>query len=517
MILATHTSRVSSFLPTIATASRTANRAAHRSIYQKTVFNSVEGAQTAKLHDEAKEPQEEPVPSEPMPPRLMRKGTDLEATSGTLNQIAASLDLYSSHLTSRKFPTTSLQRIQTLNTSRKSLQGSRDENLGAAKKLSGEIGKIMKSGGDASAVEEIKAKVEAAKGTAEKFSSELGEVEAELSELISALPNLLDDSVPTGPDESQNEVISSWGSPSSLPAKLNWSPTFTPKWHDDVALSLSGWLSPSAVKMSGSRFASLSSSCASLERALSNFFLDELSKSGYTEVSVPSIVGSPALTNTGQLPKFEEDLFKIHDFECNGDAAYLIPTAEVPITNLHSSETFKSEDLPKRYAGLTDCYRKEAGSYGRDSRGLIRLHQFKKVEMVTICHPDSGEDEHQKMVNTAEGLLQKLEIPYRKVLLCSGDTGFSAQKCYDLEAYLPSTDSYREISSISSTGDFQSQRAGIKFKEGKKKGFCYTLNGSGLAVGRALVAVLENYQMEDGRVKVPEVLKGYMGGKEYLE
>jgi len=276
IILATMISSCRPFLPSFShSILRTSVRSATTS-----VDNAVEGEASA------------------MPERLMRQGTDLEFTSGSLNQIAASLDLYTSHLVSRNSSPSSLEKISDLNTSRKSLQTSRDENLGIAKKLSGEIGKIMKSGGDEAKVKEIKAKVEEAKQTAEKYSTELNEIETSLKNLISALPNLLDDSVPTGPDESSNELISSWGDVSTLPKKLNWPENFKPRWHDDVAKGLNGWLSPEAVKMSGTRFSSLSSSVALLERALSNFFLDTLTDSGYTEVSVPAIVSASSLENT---------------------------------------------------------------------------------------------------------------------------------------------------------------------------------------------------------------------------
>merc|ERR1712232_1031436 len=285
--------------------------------------------------------------------------------------------------------------------------------------------------------------------------------------MLSGIPSLLDDVVPDGDDDSQNEEVSKWGDVGALPKKLEWGDDFEPKWHDDVALGLDGYESDAAVKMSGARFVALSGPIAKLERAIAMFLIDlHSNKHGYTEVNVPYIVGRSALEGTSQLPKFEEDLFKIvpESHTCNGEDAFLIPTAEVPLTNMHSNQILEEADLPLSYCALTPCFRAEAGSYGRDTRGLIRTHQFYKVELVKITTPESSDDEHHKLTRHAEECLEELRIPYRKMRLCSGDTGFSAQHCYDLEAWLPSTKDYREISSCSNTGDFQARRMALRYR-----------------------------------------------------
>ena len=294
-----------------------------------------------------------------------------------------------------------------------------------------------------------------------------------------------------------------------------------------------------AVQMSGARFVALSGVVAQLERAIGMFFMDmHTQKAGYTEVAVPLVVSRSTLEGTSQLPKFEEDLFAIttQSHTCNGEDAFLIPTAEVPVTNLHRGAVLEEADLPLKYVAWTPCFRAEAGSYGRDTKGLIRTHQFYKVELVKICTPETSAAEHEALTADAEACLQALELPYRKVRLCAGDIGFAARHCYDLEVWLPGAAEYREISSCSNCGDFQARRMGLRYRPkavetsdksegaGKKKKakkpkpvLCHTMNGSGLAVGRTLVAVLENYQRPDGSVVVPKVLQPYMGGKEVLE
>jgi seryl-tRNA synthetase len=333
-------------------------------------------------------------------------------------------------------------------------------------------------------------------------------------------------------------VVSEWGDIEALPKKLEWTDDFEPKWHDDVAAGLNGYQAEAAVKMSGARFVSLSGSIARLERALAMFFIDlHTTQHGYTEVSVPFVVGRSALEGTSQLPKFQEDLFAIspESHTCNGEDAFLIPTAEVPLTNMHADSILEEADLPISYVAWTPCFRAEAGSYGRDTKGLIRTHQFHKVELVKITTPDTSDEQHELLTTHAEACLQALELPYRKVRLCSGDIGFAAQHCYDLEVWLPGAKEFREISSCSNTGDFQARRMALRYRpeatedsgddsNSKKKKqkkpkpeLCHTINGSGLAVGRALVAVLENYQRPDGSVVVPEVLRPYMGGLEVLK
>jgi seryl-tRNA synthetase len=290
---------------------------------------------------------------------------------------------------------------------------------------------------------------------------------------------------------------------------------------------LGGYETEAAVKMSGARFVALSGAVAQMERALAMFFIDHhVTVGGYTELSVPFVVSRTALEGTSQLPKFQEDLFAIkpESHTCNGEDAFLIPTAEVPVTNLHRDSVLEEDDLPLSYVSWTPCFRAEAGSYGRDTKGLIRTHQFQKVELVKITTAKTSNEQHEMLTKHAESCLQLLELPYRKVRLCAGDIGFAARHCYDLEVWLPGAREYREISSCSNTGDFQARRMALRYRpkstDSKKKlkpQFCHTINGSGLAVGRTLVAVLENYQLPDGSVIVPEVLRPYMGGKEIIK
>lgn len=400
---------------------------------------------------------------------------------------------------------------------------------------------------DEAEVEEAKKKSSEAAEEAKVIEGKLDELQNEVDALLAGIPNLLDDETPDGGDEADNEEVEMWGDQQALPTKLGWpaDDSFDPLWHDDVASALDGWKSENAVAISGARFVALSGHVARLERAISSFFLDmHVTENGYTEVSVPLVVGRSALEGTSQLPKFEEDLFKI-DTEshlCNGEDAFLIPTAEVPLTNMHRDSILEEKDLPISYVALTPCFRAEAGSYGRDTRGLIRTHQFSKVELVKITTGESSKEEHETLTRHAQKCLEALELPYRKVRLCSGDIGFAARHCYDLEVWLPGSKEFREISSCSNTGDFQARRMNLRYrpeakevdgdasaeknqnKGGKKKKakkpkpvFCHTINGSGLAVGRTLVAVLENYQMPDGSVVVPEVLRPYLGGLEILK
>ncbi|GMI41701.1 hypothetical protein TrCOL_g4532 [Triparma columacea] len=458
----------------------------------------------------------------------MREGTELEDTCGYSNPatIAKNLDLITSHCVARSSSSSlldSLSSISTLASSRVSLIQERDNFLSLRKKLSAEVGKAMKVG-EKDRGDTLKAEAASAGESADEASKKLEEVDDIINGLTPTIPNLLNDQVPPGKSEDDNVVVSTWGDVEALPKELGWGPSFTPLWHDDVALSLNGWESTRAVRMSGSRFVALSGAVAQLERALGQFFLDLALARGYTEVSVPTVVSRSALEGTGQLPKFEEDLFKVdgNTHKCNGEDAFLIPTAEVPLTNMLAGEILEEKELPVKYVALTNCYRAEAGSYGRDTRGLVRTHQFGKVELVKVTSPSQSAAEHLELVEDAEECLKQLNLPYRKVLLCAGDIGFGAEVCYDLEVWLPGQGEWREISSCSNTGDFQSRRMGLRYRgkqEGKKKAkprLCHTMNGSGLAVGRALVAVLENYQCEDGTVRVPEVLRRYMGGKEVL-
>ncbi|MBA1433452.1 MAG: serine--tRNA ligase [Epsilonproteobacteria bacterium] len=319
----------------------------------------------------------------------------------------------------------------------------------------------------------------------------------ELEAIAMAIPNMPDDSVPDGEDEEDNIELKKVLEPRKF--------DFTPKEHWELA-EQNGWIDfERGVKLAGSRFSVAYDMGAKLERALINFMLNYNNKKGYTEVSVPHLVNRKALEGTGQLPKFEDDLYKIE-----GQDLYLIPTAEVPLTNLFQDEILPADKLPIKMTGYTSCYRKEAGAAGRDTRGIIRQHQFHKVELVCITKPEESEAIFDDMVNTASEILTALELPHRLVNLCTGDLGFGAAHTTDIEVWLPGQNTYREISSISNTRDFQARRAKIRYKNGKKNELVHTLNGSSLAVGRTMVAIMENYQNEDGTINIPEVLKPYI-------
>jgi seryl-tRNA synthetase len=366
-------------------------------------------------------------------------------------------------------------------------------------RLSGEIGKLKKSGGDATALmregEEVSEAIRHAEGP-------LADIEARFERFMLTLPNLPHASVKVGKNETENKEVRRWGEPPQF--------DFTPKNHWDIGEELGILDFTRAAKIAGARFTVYSGAGARLERALINFMLDlHTTENGYTEMLPPALANRNALIGTGQLPKFEEDLFHL----APGDY-FLIPTAEVPLTNLHRDEMIEREQLPIKYVAYTPCFRSEAGSYGKDVRGLIRQHQFNKVEMVKFAEPETSYDELEGMVRNAEEVLKRLKIPYRVVELCTGDIGFGAAKTYDLEVWLPGQNAYREISSCSNCEDFQARRANIRYRKEKKgkPSFVHTLNGSGLAVGRTLVAVLENYQQKDGSVIIPEALRPYMGG-----
>ncbi|EIJ33236.1 serine--tRNA ligase [Thiothrix nivea] len=336
---------------------------------------------------------------------------------------------------------------------------------------------------------------------------ELANLQAELDAIVMGIPNLLDASVPDGADENANVEIRRWGEPAQL--------DFEPKDHVDLGLP-NGWMDFDAgAKLTGSRFVVMRGAMARMHRALIQFMLDtHTGEHGYTEVYTPYMVNADSLRGTGQLPKFEEDLFKLS----NEQGYYLIPTAEVPVTNLARDTIIDAADLPVKYACHTPCFRSEAGSYGKDTRGLIRQHQFEKVEMVKLVRPEDSWAELESLTANAEAILQKLGLPYRVIVLCAGDTGFSSAKTYDIEVWLPGQQKYREISSCSNFVDFQARRMMARYRnpETGKPELLHTLNGSGLAVGRTLVAVLENYQEADGRIRIPEALRGYMGNAEYL-
>lgn len=392
-------------------------------------------------------------------------------------------------------------RLRTAITKRmeaEAVRNSASKAIGAAKaqKNEAEAARLMTEVAEAKTVMEESSQIEAVAQT-------------ELDAIIQALPNLPDLSVPVGDDETGNVVVKHWGTPPQFP--------FVPKDHVAIGEALGGMDFEGAARISGSRFVVLSGQMARLERALGQFMLDQhTEKNGYQETNAPVLVRDHALFGTGQLPKFEEDLFK------TTDGRYLIPTSEVSLTNLVREQIIDDERLPIRMTALSPCFRSEAGSAGRDTRGMIRQHQFWKVELVSITTPETSEAEHERMTASAEGILEALKLPYRRMLLCTGDMGFSAQRTYDLEVWLPGqndgTGAYREISSCSNCGDFQARRmeSRTRAKGEKATRFVHTLNGSGLAVGRTLVAVLENYQQEDGTIRVPDVLVPYMGGLTHL-
>ncbi|WP_374414759.1 serine--tRNA ligase [Novosphingobium colocasiae] len=365
------------------------------------------------------------------------------------------------------------------------------------------IGKAM-SLGDSATADALKAEVAQLKDTLPALEAQEKDLTTRLQDELARLPQIPVAEVPDGEDESQNVEVSRWGTPRAF--------AFTPKEHADIGPAL-GLDFETGALLSGARFTFLKGQMARLHRALAQFMLDTQSgQNGYVECAVPLMVKDEAMFGTGQLPKFADDLFR------TTDGRWLIPTAEVSLTNAVQGQIVDASALPLRMTALTPCFRSEAGAAGRDTRGFIRQHQFEKVELVCIARPEDSEAEHEKMMRAAEGILEALELPYRKVLLCSGDMGFTARKTFDLEVWLPGQQAYREISSISNCGDFQARRMNARYRpEGSKKTeFVHTLNGSGLAVGRTLVAVLENYQQEDGSVIVPEALKPWMGGMERL-
>lgn len=368
------------------------------------------------------------------------------------------------------------------------------------------MGKLMAEARAAgSDIEPLKQRGEALKAVAVAAEQALDSVQAELDALLAEIPNTPDESVPEGASEDDNQELRRWGSPRQF--------EFGAADHVDLGEALGGLDFDRGVKIAGSRFAVMRGQVARLHRALIQFMLDQHTLyNGYTELNVPYIVNRESLLGTGQLPKFEADLFKLQDER----EFYLIPTAEVPVTNLFRDEIVA--ELPQKFVCHSPCFRSEAGSYGRDTRGMIRQHQFEKVEMVQFVHPAQAASALEELTRHAEALLEQLELPYRTMLLCGGDTGFSAAKTYDLEVWLPSQQAYREISSCSHFGDFQARRLGARYRDESsgKPAYLHTINGSGLAVGRTLVAVLENYQQADGSVAIPTVLQPYMGGATQL-
>lgn len=381
------------------------------------------------------------------------------------------------------------QQAQELQTER----NSRSKNIGKAKAAGEDITPLLKE------IEDLGDRHKAAE-------ARLAEVLEKLNDIALGIPNLPQDDVPAGEDESENEEVSRWGEPRQF--------DFEPKDHVDLGAALNGMDFEAAAKISAARFVTLSGPLARLQRALTQFMLDMHSEQhGYTETYVPYLVNADSLQGTGQLPKFEEDLFKVDDGQF-----YLIPTAEVPVTNIVRDHISESAELPLKFVAHTPCFRSEAGSHGRDVRGLIRQHQFEKVELVQIVKPQDSNAAHEALTAHAEKILQLLELPYRKVKLCTGDLGFSSTKTYDLEVWLPSQETYREISSCSNFGDFQARRLRARWRnpETGKPELVHTLNGSGLAVGRTLLAVMENHQQADGTIAIPEALRPYLGGQDLI-
>jgi seryl-tRNA synthetase len=419
-----------------------------------------------------------------------------------LNYVRDNLETVREALRSRNAATELLDRFAELDADRRRIIGEADKVNQTRNTVSKEIGSLMQSGKHAEA-EARKSEVAGLKERQTDLENQRDAADAAIREILINLPNMPAVDVPVGPDETANHEVRRWGNPKEF--------KFEPKDHVDLGEALGILDLERATKIAGSRFAILNGAGARLERALVNLMLEtHTAEHGYTETLPPFLVNRTALFGTNQLPKFEDDLFHIRDER----EFALIPTAEVPVTNYYSGEILDAADLPKYFTAYTPCFRSEAGSYGRDTRGLIRQHQFEKVELVKICLPEYSADEHEKLTADAERILQMLGLPYRTVILSTGDMGFGAQKTYDIEVWLPSQKTYREISSCSNCGDFQARRMNTRFRRagGAKPEYVHTLNGSGLAIGRTWIAILENYQQEDGTVDIPEVLHPYMGG-----
>jgi seryl-tRNA synthetase len=421
---------------------------------------------------------------------------DIQLLRKDINSVAA-------RLASRKFQL-DVDTFNALEAERKQIQTRTEELQGKRNTLSKQVGILKGKGEDASAV---MAEVTGIGDELKSSATRLDAIQAKLSEFILAVPNLPHESVPLGNDETANVEVRKVGTSRTFDFEI--------KDHVDVGAGL-GLDFDTATKLTGSRFAVMKGGIARLHRALAQFMLDtHTTEHGYTECYTPYIVNADSLRGTGQLPKFEADLFAVKKGgqEGEGEALYLIPTSEVPLTNMVRDDILAADALPLRLTAHTPCFRSEAGSYGRDTRGMIRQHQFDKVEMVQVVHPEKSYDALEEMVGHAENILKKLGLPYRVIILCTGDMGFGAAKTYDLEVWLPAQNTYREISSVSNCEAFQARRMQARFRNAQgKPELLHTLNGSGLAVGRTLVAILENYQQADGSVEIPEALKPYMGG-----
>lgn len=401
-------------------------------------------------------------------------------------------------LLKRRNPELSIDEVIEVDKQRREVQTQADALRAERKKISQEVGNLKKQGQNTDDLQEQVRKIAEETKTLEEREVELNERQRDI---LLNTPNTPDENTPVGSSEADNPVIKIVGEPEkkSFPVKAHW----------ELGTDLGILDFERGVKISESRFTIYKGKGARLERAIINFFLNlHTEQHGYTEILPPFLVNSSAMTGTGQLPKFREDMYK-----CEGEDLYLIPTAEVPVTNIYTNEILSEDELPMYMTAYTPCFRREAGSAGKDTRGLIRQHQFNKVELVKLCTAETSEEEHEKLTQNAEKTLELLGLPYRRIQLCTADIGFSAQKCYDLEVYMPSYEGYKEISSCSNFGDFQARRANLKYRS-KATGrpeFMHTINGSGLAVGRTFAAILENNQQEDGSVRIPEVLQPYFG------
>lgn len=419
---------------------------------------------------------------------------DLKLIRNNPDQVQALID--------RRHGNYDLQPIVALDQAARELETNRSQLSARGNEIGKLIGQKIGQGSDPQGeeIKQLKAEGNQIKSKLSDLEPQEKEFKAEIAKLLLELPNLPDESTPLGQGEEENVEIKRWGE-----EYITDNPNVLPHWEIGEQLGILDF--KRAVKVAQSRFVNLVGAGAALERALISFMLDTQIEAGYLEVIPPVLVNSASLQGTSQLPKFAED-----SFQCNNDDLWLTPTAEVPVTNLYRDEIIEEATLPIYHCAYTPCFRREAGSAGRDTRGLIRLHQFNKVELVKIVTPETSDTEHQALVENAEAILQKLKLPYRILELCTGDIGFGAAKCYDLEVWLPSAGMYREISSCSNFRDFQARRANIRFKQAGKKGtqYVHTLNGSGLAVGRTMAAILENYQQPDGTIKVPDVLQPYL-------
>lgn len=414
--------------------------------------------------------------------KLIRENPDLVQTK--LNQRGGSYDIAA---------------IVSLDQQRRELEVERSQLQARSNEIGKLVGQMMKADPKNPEVQPLRDEGNALKAKLSELEPREKEIRDLIETLLLTFPNLPSETTPIGKDETENVEVKRWGD--------EFKPAIEVLPHYEIAEKLGIFNTERATKIAQSRFVILMGAGAALERALIQFMLDQQIAAGYVEVLPPVLINSRSMTATGQLPKFAEESFK-----CSEDDLWLAPTAEVPVTNLYRDEIIPAEQLPIHHCAYTPCFRREAGSYGRDTRGLIRLHQFNKVELVKLVHPETSDQEHQSLVRNAEAILEALKLPYRTIELCTGDLGFGAAKCYDLEVWLPSAGTYREISSCSNFMDFQARRGNIRFKGAGQKGtqFVHTLNGSGLAVGRTMAAVLENYQQADGTVKVPEALQHYL-------